>query len=402
MPIFRNLLDLPKPAFVVGEDDFSALEIRDSGTGDGLHHFYDTAHNRLVKSFELADRPQVATYCDVTLIKKGDRFSPRLHLWKRDKTKAGQKRAFADEEVEATREVVVKASVNTDDCHESFWQLIDFITSFTGIDVPDDFRVASADDLELGHALRQHDKGTVLQAVKSYLDGAVTQEDVDLLLGRRQQLDYFKRLLEEDEFFDQEAASRSAGRPEGLWQKFFEENPWIFGYGLTLVSCDAYDKTKLERVTTGQNVFTGAGKRNDALMRTRGFASSLLFGEIKTHRTELLATSAYRPPDVYAVSPEITGGVAQVEKTTHKAVRDLHDLHQQYTDGGEFEFEVSTIRPRQVLLAGHLDQLKDGDRLNPEKLSSFELYRRGLASVEVLTFDELYERATFIVQDPPK
>lgn len=30
----------------------------------------------------------MATMCDVTLIKKDDRFSPRLRLWKKDKTKA--------------------------------------------------------------------------------------------------------------------------------------------------------------------------------------------------------------------------------------------------------------------------------------------------------------------------
>jgi hypothetical protein len=35
--------------------------------------------------------------------------------------------------------------------------------------------------------------------------------------------------------------------------------------------------------------------------------------------------------------------------------------------------------------------------LNQAKVRAFELYRRGLDSLEILTFDELYHRARFIV-----
>jgi len=40
-----------------------------------------------------------------------------------------------------------------------------------------------------------------------------------------------------------------------------------------------------------------------------------------------------------------------------------------------------------------------GDKLNPEKTSTFELYRNSIHDVEIITFDELYERARFIVED---
>ena len=74
-------------------------------------------------------------------------------------------------------------------------------------------------------------------------------------------------------------------------------------------------------------------------------------------------------------------------------------MFQQYNPEGDLKFEVVTIRPRQVVVVGQLDQLcgEDG-RVNPEKASSFELYRRDHQDVEILTFDELYERARFIVE----
>lgn len=154
----------------------------------------------------------------------------------------------------------------------------------------------------------------------------------------------------------------------------------------------------MEVITTGTNVFTGAGKRIDAAMRTRGFIQGLLFAEIKRHDTDLLMAQQYREPDVYQVSKELSGAVAQVQKTTHKAAKDLQDVHRQSTPEGDFEFEVSTIAPRQVVIVGHLRELAPDGAINVEKMTSFELFRRSQAGTEILTFDEVLARARFIVE----
>ncbi|MER6827448.1 Shedu anti-phage system protein SduA domain-containing protein [Streptosporangium sp. NPDC000563] len=100
--------------------------------------------------------------------------------------------------------------------------------------------------------------------------------------------------------------------------KFFEDNPWIFGYGLNLIACESYDDQKLQQLTTGASKFGGAGKRTDGLLRTRGIVSSLLFCEIKRHDTPLLVANQYRKPDVYAPSYEVVGAVSQVQKKLPK------------------------------------------------------------------------------------
>jgi hypothetical protein len=177
-----------------------------------------------------------------------------------------------------------------------------------------------------------------------------------------------------------------------------KDNPWIFGYGLKLVSTEGVRPERLEQVTTGAGLFTGGGKRIDAALRTRGFIHSLLFAEIKHHDTDLLKRAPYRPPDVYQVSDELSGAVAQVQKTAHKAVRDLADLHRQHTPDGTFQFEVSTIKPKQAVVLGDLKQLTIAGTVNVEMLTSFELYRRSQQDVEILTFDELLARARFIAR----
>jgi hypothetical protein len=160
------------------------------------------------------------------------------------------------------------------------------------------------------------------------------------------------------------------------------------------------DESKLETITTGRNIFGGAGKRVDALMRTRGYISSLVFCEIKTHATRLLEKEQYRAA-VYQVSKEVSGGLAQLQKTAMKAVMQITDeLHRfREPDGTPTDLEVSTIKPRQTLIVGNLAEFDDGRGTNAEQLSSFELFRNSIHDVEIVTFDELYQRAYFIVSD---
>jgi hypothetical protein len=73
-------------------------------------------------------------------------------------------------------------------------------------------------------------------------------------------------------------------------------------------------------------------------------------------------------------------------------------LYRAHDPDGAFQFEVSTIRPRQVVVVGDLHQLANGGAVNLEKMTSFELYRRDHQAVEILTFDELYERTKYIVE----
>ena len=52
-----------------------------------------------------------------------------------------------------------------------------------------------------------------------------------------------------------------------------------------------------------------------------------------------------------------------------------------------------------MVVIGKLDQFDDGFGVNPEKLETFELFRTSLTDTEIMTYDELYQRARFIVQN---
>ena len=55
--------------------------------------------------------------------------------------------------------------------------------------------------------------------------------------------------------------------------------------------------------------------------KSKGIINSLCFAEIKTHKTKLL-NAAYRP-SVFPPSTELSGGIAQVQKTIQSSIENL-------------------------------------------------------------------------------
>ena len=243
-------------------------------------------------------------------------------------------------------------------------------------------------------ALYRHDPARFRQLITD--DEAA--RDVVALAHRRTQVERFRRLLNDPDFFAREVASRSKDRRrEAVWQRFFEQNPWILGVTLAGQLVTAWNDDSLEQVVAGASV-AGAGKRVDALMRTAGRIRSMIFAEFKTHDARLL-NKEYRT-GCWSVSEDLAGGVAQAQGTVYRAVREIGErLADTAPDGSELPGQFTyLIRPRSFLIIGRLSELvgeAGGDHL--DKVRSFELYRRQLEEPEVITYDELLARAEWFV-----
>jgi hypothetical protein len=226
-----------------------------------------------------------------------------------------------------------------------------------------------------------------------------TTRDLVAVAYRRQQLKRFEALLREPGYFDAER-TRLGRRPEDLWQDFFETNTWIFGYGLSYQFLSKLDDRKLQQTVVGHDL-AGAGKRADALMKTRGIIGSLCFVEIKRHDTPLVGTSPYRP-GVWSPSDDLAGGVSQVQATVHGAVEKLGRSIAPRDALGDPTGEVLfNLQPRSCLVIGSLAEFRTPGGVNEPKFRSFELFRQNTWRPEIITFDELLERARFIVEHGP-
>jgi hypothetical protein len=233
------------------------------------------------------------------------------------------------------------------------------------------------------------------------IESALTKEDVVALGYRKKQLLTFGKLLTERDYFDQVKQAKEIRGDEALWQIFFEKNQWIFGYGLSYFFVTGFENRKLEQVVEGHDLLNH-GKRADGLMKTRGIINSLCFVEIKTHQTKLLENSAYRV-GCWAPSKDLSGAVAQVQGTVAVAMQRLYGMFRlNNEDGMPTGEEVFNFRPRAFIVIGSLSEFVSEHGVNNEQLRSFEIYRNSLTGIDILTFDELYERSKFIVDSAPQ
>ncbi|WP_051539345.1 Shedu immune nuclease family protein [Sulfitobacter sp. 20_GPM-1509m] len=269
-------------------------------------------------------------------------------------------------------------------------ELIEFLQLIKQLEIPDEKKFnRDFGDLKLVH-LPDADARKVLEdhpeLVAEFARSQITTQDVVALAYRKAQLNKFEAMLSENDL------------TEETWQQFFEQNQWIFGYGLSYVFTTGLDGENLQNTIRGASLIK-SGKRPDAVMKTRAAISALCLVEIKKHSQGLLKPSQYRS-GTWAPTAELCGAVAQTQENVRAALDELGS-HHRFTDsnGVPTGEELTTVQPRSFLVVGNLSEFETEHGINEARYRSFEDYRRNLRQPEILTFDELYQRARFIVEE---
>lgn len=237
------------------------------------------------------------------------------------------------------------------------------------------------------------------EVVKRIVEAGLTSVDVLAVAHRREQLQIFERLLNDEVAFKHYKSEWGCVRDEDVWQRLLEDNPWILGYGLRYQFGVPVGR-KLEQVVRGASI-ASFGKRADGLLRTLGAINSLCFVELKPASKALLAKEAYRS-GAYCPSPDLIGAVVQSQQTVQAALHEFGDrLRHEDPEGYEDGHAIFNLAPKALIIMGSLREFIRDDRVNTAKFRSFELFRRSMTTPEILTFDELYERARHIVEGGP-
>jgi hypothetical protein len=370
------MLNAMTDLFVVEEESFEDLIINPTPEGT-FYYFFNNRKNRLVKHFLLGDKDTVYCTCQVTLIKKEERFTPRISVAIRNK-RTGKIATEIISNIEENR--TIKASVNLDDCHDNFWKLIDFLQKLRRKDIPEgSLSLVSQDEAEIVSALRGRDSESIVSIIKglSVSQGiSLSQSDINQLLQRRERLTEF------------EIALPNHSTNEEWWQNFFEQNKWIFGYGLN------YQILRQEQAQPhygGTRVEGTGGQRGDMLAATDGDASFTVLVEIKTPATQLLQGTSEVRNGAWSLSKNLTDAVSQISaniETWQSRGATTPENRDRLENNGIF-----TVQPKGIIVIGRLNEIST----ERNKRESFQRFRKLVHGIDILTFDELFERAKYIV-----
>jgi len=233
-------------------------------------------------------------------------------------------------------------------------------------------------------------RGEIIQ--KLINEGAITSKDIVNTSFRKKQLGIFKMLIDESDYWKTYASENGITdkKEEKVWQFFFEKNEWIFGYGL-----DYRFQTILQRESHVSDAELDGSNSviADYLLGDKKFTT---FVEIKKPSTPLFGTAKERS-NSWRLSNDVVHSVSQILEQKASGLIKLDK--QQYDSFGSPVIQKA-YDSKVILIMGHWKQLEESsNELESEiKKKTFELFRNDSRNIEFLTYDELYDRARFIVE----
>jgi len=282
-----------------------------------------------------------------------------------------------------------------------FKQIIDYLKLLSELNLADvnERRITLAeDDLPADDETKKKIKTFLLrkdgqQIIEELLNsGIITSTDIVNIGYRKKQLEIFDKLLNDPDYIAIYKTENSIvdERLEILWQHFFSKNDWIFGYGLDYKFLGILQK---EAHISNTDLSGKDGVIGDFLLGCNKFT---VLVELKRPDTDLFKNK--NRSNSWSLSNELVDAFSQIlEQKASWQIQAESNANNNYNDDGEI-IKQKTIDPKTILIIGNSNQYSGETKEQQIKAKSFELFRRDSRNIEIITFDELFERAKFIAQ----
>lgn len=243
----------------------------------------------------------------------------------------------------------------------------------------------------INQTLNNDDKSSL---ISDFLNsGVITNHDIVNTGYRKLSLQKFKKLLNSEDYLNTYKNENSIqnSSPEKVWQYFFKNNPWIFGYGLDYrFQSILQDEANLNAANLGGKNAVNA----DFLLGDNKFTT---FVEIKRPDTKLFSEKMNRS-NSWKLSTDLYEAHSQILEHKASGQIKLSESSREYDKNGE-EIKQKAYDSKTILIIGKWTELDKSKNAQEKKIKekTFELFRQNSKNVEIITFDELYARAEFIV-----
>jgi len=223
----------------------------------------------------------------------------------------------------------------------------------------------------------EQNRESILRGMRTELSA----DDINILLGRKQGLEEFEAQMESKDWV------------EARWQDFFEREQWVFGYGLDYRIMRQFDR----EMTIGSG---GTDNRDkpviDHLMSFNDYTALV---EIKTPETPIFKPNRGNKSraGTWQFSSEFIGAVSQILEQKAEWLSFANSgVH--LNKAGTEQLKARTRNAKSILVIGSQKEFLQGANIRDQNImrDTFELFRRETTNIDIVTFDELLERAKFI------
>lgn len=278
---------------------------------------------------------------------------------------------------------------------DEFARLLEYLNQLKFVDLSNEDRF-SVEDISVGAGPKIITDATnraLIDRIKQLGDGErehffrslhadLTPEEINLLLGRRQALDDFTAQLNADVWTEID------------WQDFFEKQSWVFGYGLDYRIMRPFDR----ELVVGTAGTDNRDKPTVDFLMT--FTDYTVLVEIKRPDTPIFQSKKSGRAGTWRFSTEFMDAVSQVLEQKAEWLA-ASQTGEHFDRSGARRLEARTRDAKTILVIGNRAEFDRSSTLRDAtvKRDTFELFRRDTRTMEIITFDELLDRAKFIARD---
>jgi hypothetical protein len=353
------------------------------------------------KGFKLSNNPRVNVCCDISFYpaRTTAKYIPRLTFIKVDKE---------FHEKDQTGKEKVRIDLDDSTTAENFWKVIEFLFQFKHLVEIGDFEKAYAVVNANANAyLMEFDSKAQADKVKALIEllkkAHLSDVEIETVFreNREVSLKHFERLLNEKESWREYQATYrneiSGQGEEAVWHHFLKRYHWFLGLNIDI----RFIRDLIPESDLGIRNTEGRGSPNADFLGVSDYTTLI---ELKTPKTKLFTATKQSTArtNTWSFSSDFIDGISQC--LGQKCDWDKNSKSKNLIQGGEIldQNKVRTVDPKVIFIIGHKGEefpAEDADVDVIVKRDTFERFRRNCRNVEILTFDELYERAYFILHN---
>lgn len=375
-------------------DDLSKLEIKENSIRDNCHIKDKIDSSTYYKTFILDENSTTKIICEVVFFPSSvtGKYLPRLTFKKVDKNGILKVK-------KESKDIII--SFHSSEQALVFWKLIGFLNSFKDIVDTGEFEILFGvySKNKFIAEFESQDEQQQVEDLKALIKRTNIQEtDLKSILfeKRKLHLKAFLYLLKNIEINDKSSFEHYREKysilqgDEAVWHHFLKSHDWILGLNVDIKFIrEFYDEQKV-----GIEDSRGSGSPKSDLLGISDYTTLI---ELKTATTKVFKKNSNKArANTWDFTSDFVEGISQCLGQKFSLEKDYRNKDFANEQGTILDKnQTFTMDPKTVFIIGNrkAEFPHNREQDNITKSQTFERFRRNNRNIDIITFDELFERA---------